>query len=125
MSTKRHISTAAGLSAMALVISACATTSRFEWGNYEGALYSYAKKPDLRPQYRAALQKAIEHGRKTNRLAPGLLAELGYLSLEEGDTAAALHLFEEEMKTFPESRPFLEGVAARAKGVSSKAEVAS
>lgn len=115
----------AGLAALSLLLTACATTGRFEWGNYEGALYSYAKKPELRPQYRTSLEKAIEQGRRTNRIAPGLLAELGYLSLEDGDTAAALALFEEEMRLFPESRPFLESVAARARGGSQMNEVAS
>lgn len=114
-----------GATATVLLLSACATPSRFEWGGYEGALYGYAKKPELRPQYRTALERAIEQGRKTNRLAPGLLAELGYLALEDGDVATAVPLFEEEMRAFPESRPFLTGVVARAKGVSKKAEVTS
>lgn len=118
---KKLCSAAAGLTAVALLLSACGTTSRFEWGGYEGALYGYAKKPELRPQYRATLEKAVEQGRRTNRLAPGLLAELGYLSLEDGDTATAVRYFEEEMKTFPESRAFLEGVVARAKGGSNAA----
>jgi hypothetical protein len=116
---------ACGLGALAFVLSACATPSRFEWGAYEGALYSYAKKPDTRPQYRASLEKAIDQGRKTDRLAPGLLAELGYLKLDDGETAAAVALFEQEMKLFPESRPFLEGVVSRANGGSKKAEVTS
>ena len=97
----------------------------YDSGNYEGALYTYAKKPDTRPQYRAALEKAIADGRRMNRLAPGLLAELGYIHLEDGDSAEAVRLFEEEMKAFPESRPFLESVTARAKGTTTKAEVAS
>ncbi|MEW6017368.1 MAG: DUF4810 domain-containing protein [Pseudomonadota bacterium] len=111
--------------ALSLLLTACATSSRFEWGNYEGALYSYAKKPEFRPQYRTSLEKAIEQGRRTNRIAPGMLAELGYLSLEDGDTTAAVALFEEEMRLFPESRPFLEGVTARARGGSQTSEVAS
>ncbi len=97
------------------LLSACAPTSRFEWGSYESALYVYAKAPDKRPGYRAALEQAVERGRRTDRVAPGLLAELGYLHLEEGDTATAISLFEEEIQRFPESRPFLTGVIERAK----------
>ncbi|MFC3076985.1 DUF4810 domain-containing protein [Phenylobacterium terrae] len=122
----RHSRAAAGLAAVALMLGACATTtSRFEWGGYEAALYGYAKKPELRPQYREALEKAIDRGRRTNRIAPGLLAELGFICLEDGDATTALALFEEEMRLFPESRSFLQGVAARAKGGSQKTEVAS
>ena len=125
MSMWRRASAGLCLAAAALLLTACVAPSRFEWGNYEGALYAYAKKPDTRPQYRAALEKAIADGRRTNRLAPGLIAELGYIHLEDGDSAEAVRLFEEEMKAFPESRPFLEGVTARAKGATTKAEVVS
>jgi hypothetical protein len=113
------------LVAGALSVSACAPASRFEWGGYEGALYAYSKKPDLRPQYRVALEKTIEQGRKSNRVAPGLQAELGYILLEDGDRAGALKQFDAEMRDFPESRAFLRGVADRITGEKQKAEVAS
>lgn len=101
----------------ALSLTACASDKeRFEWGRYESALYVYAKKPDKRADYKEALVDAIAKGRKKNRVAPGLLAELGYVYLEDGDMASALPLFEEEMKRFPESRAFLSGVVTRAKG---------
>ena len=116
---------AIGAAALTLLLSACATPSRFEWGSYEGALYAYSKKPDLRPTYRKALEKAINEGRRTRRLAPGLLAELGYLTLEDGDSAGAVRLFEEEMESFPESRPFLQGIVLRAKGDPKKTGVSS
>ncbi|MGE5567361.1 MAG: DUF4810 domain-containing protein [Parcubacteria group bacterium] len=103
-------------------LSACATPSRFEWGGYEAALYAYAKVPDKRPAYRAALEQAVEKGRKSDRVAPGLLAELGFLDLEDGDTAAAISLFQEEMRRFPESRQFLSGVIARAQGGAQQAQ---
>ncbi|WP_343699228.1 DUF4810 domain-containing protein [Caulobacter sp.] len=112
--TLRALTLLAVLSASS-VLCACATPARFEWGAYESALYIYAKKPDRRPDYRAALEAAVEKGRKTDRIAPGLLAELGYLHLEDGDTDKAVSLFEEEMRRFPEARPFLGGVIARAK----------
>jgi hypothetical protein len=55
------------------------------------------------------------------------LAELGYLSLEDGDPSQAVRLFEEEIQAFPESRVFLGGIIARTKGqaVSRKAEASS
>jgi hypothetical protein len=118
-------SIALGLLAAALSVSACAPTSRFEWGNYEGSLYAYSKKPTTLPQYRAALEAAIAKGRSSNRVAPGLQAELGYVLLEDGDRAGALKLFEAEMHDFPESRAFLQGVTARISGAQKKTEVAS
>jgi hypothetical protein len=102
-------------------LSAC-VTSRFEWGGYENALYQYAKQPGTRPAYQKSLELAVETGRKTGRVAPGLLAELGYLYLEEGNVERALPLFEEEMRRFPESKAFLSDVVTRAKGGSAAVE---
>jgi hypothetical protein len=111
----KKLTIVAVLGACALA-SGCVTLPPYEWGGYESSLYAYAKHPEQRPQYKAALEQAVSRGRQSNRVAPGLLAELGYLYLEDGDAAHAIPLFEEEMKLFPESRSFLNGVIARAGG---------
>jgi hypothetical protein len=103
-------------------LTACAPTSRFDWGAYDMALYAYAKNPGARDAYRAALVTAIERGRLSNRVAPGLLAELGYLHLEDGQQAAAIQCFEEEMARFPEAAPFMSGVIARLTGADAVAQ---
>lgn len=122
----RHPAGLAALLLSAATLSACATTtSRFEWGNYESALYTYAKKPDRRGDYQKALEVAIARGRASDRVAPGLLAELGYLYLEDGDVGHAVPLFEEEMTRFPESRAFLSAVIARARTDASAPEAKS
>ncbi len=109
-----------------LLTSACANNAeRFYWGNYENALYIYAKKPDRGPAYEKALDEAITTGRKQNRVAPGLLAELGYMRLEAGDSASAIKLFDEEMTLFPESKAFLSSVVLRAKTQTKTPESAS
>jgi hypothetical protein len=107
-----------GLLVGACLLSGCATTSsgpKFYWGTYEHSLYVYSKKPDQREEYRSSLEKAIEQGRTTNSMAPGLLAELGYLYLEDGDSDKAITLFQEEMTRFPESKVFLTAVVEHAK----------
>jgi len=93
---------------LGLSLSACATPDRFEWGGYENQLYRYHKNPENRDDYRRALENAIARGQETNRVAPGLNAELGYLAYESGDTATAQRYFEAEMRLFPESRAFLQ-----------------
>jgi hypothetical protein len=93
--------------AFLVALSGCVAGPRFEWGSYETALYQYSKSPDKLPQYQLALQTAITQGKVTNRLAPGLQAELGYTKLEEGKTAEAVILFREEVAAFPESGRFL------------------
>ncbi len=98
---------------MLLGTAACAPQSRFEWGSYEPALYAYYKDPSDRASYEKALTQAIAAGRKSNKIAPGLCAELGYMHLEDGNLVQARADFDEEMRLFPESRPFLTGVTKR------------
>ncbi len=97
------------------VLSACAnqTPPRFHWGKYPNSLYKYYKNPEKRPQYLEAVEKAVDKGRQENRLAPGLLAELGYLKLEENKIDEVIDLFNEEMQIFPESRFYLSNIIKR------------
>ena len=102
--------------AVAAALTACAPTTLFEWGNYEPALYAYAQNPERRDVYVEALEKAIKRGRDRDAVAPGLLAELGYLHLEAGDTAEALRYFQEERERFPESAVLMNRVITRLNG---------
>ena len=115
---KRNIGVRLGLAAIlgGGLLAGCAETSRFEWGSYDAALYAYSKKPEELPRYEAALKEAIEKGRASNRLAPGLQAELGYCYLVAGDKAGAVQMFKAEMADFPESRPFLSKIVAQSGG---------
>lgn len=97
----------------ALGTAGCVPQTRFEWGSYEPSLYQYYKNPSDRAQYEKSLTQAIALGRKSNRIAPGLCAELGYMKLEDGNVAEAQTSFDEEMRLFPESRAFLTGVTKR------------
>lgn len=101
---------------LALTTSACAPTTLFEWGGYEPALYAYAQNPENRGAYKEALEKAIQRGRDRNAVAPGLLAELGYLHMEAGETVEARALFEEERSRFPESAVLMNRVIAGMNG---------
>ena len=89
------------------VVAACAPSTRFEWANYESGLYAYHTNPEHRGRYRESIEAAIERGEATDRVAPGLHAELGYLYWEDGDRETARQHFSEEMSLFPESRLFL------------------
>ena len=64
-------------------------------------------------KFETALEKAIEKGEASDRLAPGLYAELGYLKLNQGDQATAVELFRKEAEAFPESEVFMSGVVSR------------
>ena len=103
-------------SAAVLLTTACVPAERFAWGNYDMALYQYSKSPDRLAAYEATLVQAISTGKATNRLAPGLIAELGYLKLEKGETNEAIALFREEASQFPSSASFLNGIITRLGG---------
>lgn len=98
-----------GALAAALILTPAISLARgtFEWGHYDSALYAYSKHPDKLPEFEKALQAAIDKGKASHHLAPGLQAELGYCLLEEGKQAQAMALFRAEMADFPESRQFL------------------
>lgn len=93
---------------LASLTCACATNQpRFEWGTYENSLYQYYRTPETRAAYEESLVKAIEKGERTQRVAPGLNAELGYLHWENGNYEQAREYFLREAELFPESRQFL------------------
>jgi hypothetical protein len=104
------------LLAGAVLATACATPPRFEYGAYEPTLYSYYKKPEMADKFENALEKAIEKGEASGRLAPGLYSELGYIRLLQGDQGAAIAMFEKEAAAFPEANFFMATVVRRLKG---------
>ena len=95
------------------LVSACATPPRFEYGTYEPSLYAYYKKPEMADKFEASLGKAIEKGEATDRLAPGLYAELGYVRLVQGDLTSAVEMFEKEAASFPEARYFMSSIVEK------------
>jgi hypothetical protein len=110
---------------LAAALGACQPATRFEWGSYEPSLYAYYKDTAQRTQYRQALVSAIAAGTKSNKVAPGLHAELGYLYMEDGNFAEARVNFEREIVLFPESRLFLQGVIQRMSPAAASAGAAS
>lgn len=107
------------LVAAVIAVSACVPASRFEWGTYENTLYAYSKTPEARDAYRNSLVAALRTGEASDRVAPGLNAELGYLYMDEGRTAEAIQYFEAEKRLFPESQRFMDGVISRLRSSSS------
>lgn len=104
---------AIGAVASVLALAACAPSSRFEWGNYEHALYSYTQNPDKRDDYEATLIAAIERGKARNAVAPGLHAELGYLYLQQNNATLAVEHFTKERELFPEAAHFMDRLISK------------
>lgn len=87
----------------ALLLAACGGGGRYTWGEYDYALYDFYQSPENRGTYRTALEEVMDDASDSRPVPPGLYAELGYIELEDGNTERAIHMFQLEMQTWPES----------------------
>lgn len=105
----------------ALVLTACAAPSKYNWGNYEGSLYSYYKDTSKTAEHAAELQRTITDSEATGTLvAPGLYAEYGFLMLQEGKSKDAIAQFEKEKAKWPESTYLMDNMIRIASSSSTK-----
>jgi hypothetical protein len=95
---------------IALALAGCAgPQSKYEWGNYEQALYSYYKNPAEANALMVSISTAITSAEASKRVvAPGLYAEYGYLLLMQGKTQDAIDYFDKEQAKWPESAHLME-----------------
>lgn len=90
---------------LALMLGGCATTSLYQWGGYDQALYAGYKDPAKMDEMRVKLEAHISEMEKTGqKVAPGLYAELGTLYLQFGSTEKAVQLYSKERDLWPESK---------------------
>lgn len=94
--------------AVALTVTACATTSTqiYYWGNYSDTAYQLKKEPSdkTREAHKASLQNILDVATSKNkRVPPGIYAELALIEMESGQSAQALQLLQQEKLLFPES----------------------
>lgn len=97
-----------GVCAVALVAlaSGCAQQqqAKYNWGDYESAMYSYYRTPADSHAFAQKLLAAIQASEAASRkVPPGMYAEYGELLFEGGDNANAVKFFEKEKTTWPES----------------------
>jgi hypothetical protein len=86
----------------------CATQSLYQWGGYDQALYAGYKDPQQMQALRLKLEShiaAMEQG--SQKVAPGLHAELGTLYVQSGATDKAIAQYTRERDAWPESRALM------------------
>ena len=99
---------------IAITMSGCATQPKplYTYGDYSGKYYSY--KQNMSPESALELQKSIEYAitntenTLSNRVAPGMYANLGYIYLKSGNTDKAIENFNNEKSIYPESAHFMD-----------------
>jgi hypothetical protein len=98
------------VTAAAALMSGCAT-SRYQWGNYDEALYRSYKDPAQVENLRTSLESHITALETTkSKVAPGLYAELGTLYLQSGQQQRAIALYTKERQAWPESAVLMDAM---------------
>lgn len=96
----------------ALWMSGCAlqphvSDSKLYWGDYSHTLYEFKKNPgdETRKNHIAEINAIILKSQELKlRVPPGVYAELGMYTLEDGDAKTANKYFNLELQTYPESK---------------------
>ena len=100
---------------MVLALSGCATQGRYQWGGYDEMLYQGYKDPNKMEAMRVSLEKHIATVEQSSqKVAPGLYAELGTLYLQQGDAAKAVGLYSKERDAWPESKGLMSAMIKNA-----------
>lgn len=70
---------------LVLILAGCGGhKSMYDWGPYQPALVNYYKNGDS-AAFEEKLNIALEKGKRSKRIPPGIHAELGYLLYSRGD----------------------------------------
>lgn len=93
---------------LAALLAGCATNNHlYEWGPYEGTLFTLYHEPAAKEKALEQYMKFIEISDRRRPLAPGLYAEAGTFLLEQGDIEGAIQFYKLERDAWPESQPML------------------
>ena len=103
------------LIALAMSMTSCfGTQSLYAWDKYEDASYAYTKEPNEKNQTNLVkcYDKMIDRQGSSYRkvVPPGLYAEKAYMLLKAGNKQEALRYFDLEIKSYPESKLFIDRI---------------
>lgn len=90
---------------LAALLTGCAAPGLYQWGGYEGDLYGAYKDPTKFENLRLKLETLVASMESSSqRVAPGIYAELGTLYLQMGSAEKALAMYKKERDAWPESK---------------------
>ncbi|MEG1684862.1 MAG: DUF4810 domain-containing protein, partial [Bacteroides sp.] len=82
--------------------------------NYEQTSYNYYKQqtPEATEALLKTYEQMIKYQSQSQRkiLPPGISAEYGYLLIQAGKKEEGLAMLENEIKTYPQSKTFIERI---------------
>lgn len=88
-------------------------THIYYWGNYSASQYELKENPgkDSFLNHKSTLEKIFRKSKqKDKKVAPGLYCEYAQMLVIEGKKDQAKKYFNLELKTYPESRTFVENL---------------
>src|SRR5665647_526029 len=93
------------LALISLALVGCQTPPIYNCGGYDSMLYEGYKDPSKMEKMKLGLENHIGAMDKSGqKIAPGLLAELGTLYLQSGSPDKAIIMYRREGDTWPESQ---------------------
>jgi hypothetical protein len=97
---------------LCVAVCGCATKHyAYDWGNYDPSLYAYYKDPTKMAKLEDELAVIVKAGDANGMtVPPGIYAEYGYLKLQQGQSDAAIDMFTQEKKRWPESTVFMDNM---------------
>ena len=110
------IRTLIGLAVAALLIGCANSTTLYEWGRYEDAIYDMYLTPGKvsnAEEIERLEQQIVETVSAEKFVPPGLHAHVAYLYISDGDFVTALVHLQSEKAKFPESAHFIDGIIER------------
>ncbi|MBC7458414.1 MAG: DUF4810 domain-containing protein [Bdellovibrionaceae bacterium] len=96
----------ASLLVLSILLSSCASSTKYYWGSYEKLIYSQYQEPGkVTPDFQIqSMQADIQKAASRNLpLPPGFYAHLGFQYLQIGKAGEARQYLTAEKKAFPES----------------------
>jgi hypothetical protein len=92
------------LALLPLITVGCATSSLYEWGDYEADMYKAYKSPDDEVEFEETLVVMMNRAQKKGtRVPPGIYAEYAYQLFEENKLGEAIVYLQKESDAWPES----------------------
>jgi hypothetical protein len=98
-----------------LFLCSCAPKALYNWNGYDNAVYNYTKTNDeksLQDLFKV-YDELIKNTGSSNKPAPGICADYGYLLIQKGEVEKGKKLIKQEIVYYPESAVFLERILKR------------
>ncbi len=112
---KGNVAIGCSLMLIIFAVTSCNLSEKtlYSWDKYEEVSYKYSKDPS--EKNRAELDKCFDKMLKKQNgtrktVPPGICAERAYLLVKQNKKSEAIALLNQEIKLYPESKPFIDKI---------------